>query len=299
MQTTIRPTGSHESSTRIAGKGRKYFVPYFVRGEVQRSHPLRGLGGPFGGFSAFLRHHGLNPDARDKGFRVLHRRLSGYLNKLGILYEEPVYKTYLHCMKKSYRSVDYWLLDWLKTGQMPTASIQQSSWKRLQILLSEKYLPKIVPSWLVLEKKQRMDRDGPLDHSLPKPFPSGEFYAPEIVKLPEGDAIYRGIYYGGPVKAGGFLLQQRIPFEKDPTLYQRREDLDRGADALAELASMFARPSSKKMTGFGSSVSSGNENPNRIGNSIAVRDSKGIDHIYDLIDPQDPRSSLRVRGFWV
>jgi hypothetical protein len=221
------------------------------------------------------------------------------LNKHKLLYEdERVYKTYLHCMKKAYRQKpDYWLLDFIRTGQQSLLTMKYSPWYRLFKLLSEQFSDRLVPIWIKSAETRERMKGKPLPPSsiMPKVLPSRDPYASTVYSLPEGLATYRGPYYGGPVKAGGILFRQQIPFEKEPVLYQRREDMDRGAAALSELASLLRQAQPAKV---GSSLGSTAQRVNwgnRVGDSIAVRDPEGRDHIFDLIPNPDPKLKGEAR----
>jgi len=303
MQASYKDLPDRQGVNPSRRQGRHYRVPDFVRGRIKGSRKNHR-------FDGFLRHHGLDETKVTEGFRTLHRRVSGRLNKATLLFEKDVFKTYLHCMKKAYKaplSETEKLVELLRCNKK--FNHQNSPWHRLVALLESRA---ILPSLNdIVVKPMKKPEYVPKGDSTAievltdgKWLPTGITWTRSVTstgtlvfhasdeKLLEKDGnlySYRGPYYGGTVLGGRFpmksgqIMRFATPYKDAPHLYHRDEDREKGADALEELFSFLPR-SNKPLQGFGGGKSPGLD-------SIAVRDSYDCDQIYDLVCSLKDRSA--------
>jgi hypothetical protein len=287
MQSNIKDLPDRGDEKPHRRQGRKYYVPYFVRGivKVRKSS----------GFSAFLHHHGLSETLVVSGFQKAHRALSGLLNKKSLLFQKDVFRTYLHCMKRAYK------LPLSETEKFRNLLVRNqrfehrvNPWHRLILLLEGKAVfPG--PDDIVIERKETVGHTSVRNPLLIRSALSNGrlVFHPEDVELLERDGnLYQFAYsyYGGPVKPGGVFFRQQVPYSQDPSLYHRDEDIQKGADDLMGLAALLRR--NHPVKSYGGSVSG----PTGFKlNSIAVRDRNGQDQIYDLVGAIGQPEELRIR----
>jgi len=217
--------------------------------------------------------------------------VTGFLNKHSILFEEKVFKTYLHCMKKAYKlEPDTKFRSWLLNDGEAAVS-PYSPWFRLVIQLTIGHYDLLTSIW---EKKKdaRAKVQALLEESRDRALEGRSALTESTVisnctvrhrrgvvirEFPEGIARLRGAYYGGPVRPGGLVRGSAIPYEQDPVLYRRDEDTRRGAENLEEVLRNSNLPRAKPGS-LPPAVGGGD----RSAMGIAHR-ADGRDYIYDII----------------
>jgi len=119
-------------SNRQSGGRKRYFIPNFVQGKNPSTSHKRGSRKTF---EKFVRSYGYVGDiVVDVQYAMKwHSRLSGILNKHKLLFQENVFRGYLHCMRKALKRQDFGnpseFLDFLN-GKVSCLS-RYSPWLRL------------------------------------------------------------------------------------------------------------------------------------------------------------------------
>jgi len=282
-----------------AGKRRKYYVPDFVRGVVRNAR-----GSPSGGFRQFLRFHGLQDQEAVEGFHKLHRRFAGLLNKYGILYEDRVYKTYLHCMKKAYRSPIGWSEAAYRNVLQPLdiPVWENGPWFRLIVLLRGSYLDvlrRIRESKTSAESREAATSGMTSTRTQlglelkDTTLPTGEIVVHHrgvnVVRLDTGYYVHRGVVYNKRPKPRGFF--RMFALSEDVKDYQLEHRVDQSGFQLGffELLTAMARARELKETHpefdnqwcFAPWVERISDRP-----PVFIRDPKGRDQFFEPIEPK-------------
>jgi len=244
-----------EPKTLPGGKTAKYFIPHFVRGKVKglrRGHP----------FEKFLKHWGVKNVSNVADVRIVHRTLTGYLNKYKLLFEEPIFKTYLHCMKKAYHhdlSETFKMIDFVKTFK--AFDHRHSPWHRLcQRLESNstffeglgKFLTKHLTVKIKVEPLEKLPKV-PLQVESTCKLPDESLTPPAVKELeeplapPPPKVPTLRAYYGGPPTS----FKLRGESETGPTYFNEKADIRTGAESLLEVFGHLKPSSGKYSAGVG------------------------------------------------